>query len=167
MNTKANTNPYDEIRSLLPKLPHKMQVSFALYCAKDVYPLVREEDRTVVKDCLDIVELWLKGKATAKECKAVADTTYNIAYTVYTARAVINAANAANVVYAANAAANAAAYAAYYSAYAYAAAHSASNAVSTANYDKAMEKYLKHLNEMIKDLTSIEKILFNMAGYNA
>ena len=159
---KTKIKPHDEIKSLLPKLPHKMQVSFALYCAKDVFHLVKEEDRATVKACIDTVELWLKGKATVKECEAAA----------YAAANAIN-----NVAYNASAAYYSAYYSAYYTAYAaadatYAAAHIAHYAAYAANakaggngttfYNKAMEKYLNHLNEMIKDLTSIERILFNI-----
>ena len=146
---KTKTYPYDEIKSLLPKLPHKMQVSFALYCAKDVFHLVRDKDRTVVKDCLDTVELWLKSKATAEECNATADATFALGDTY----AAVDAANAAR----------AASYSAYFAAdtAAYTAC-AATDATSTANYDKAIKKYLNHLNKMIKDLTPIEKVLFDI-----
>ena len=144
---KTKTYPYDEIKSLLLKLPHKLQVSFALYCAKDVYPLVREEDRVVVKACINTVELWLKGKATAEECVAVT----NIAYTAHAAAYAINTAYTASY-------ATYAAYAAYYSAYA--AAKVAANTIIDS--DKAAEKYLAHLNKMIKDLTPIERVLYNI-----
>ena len=155
--------PYKQIKSLLPKLPYKLQVSFALYCAKDVFHLVRDKDKDRVKTCIDTVELWLKGKATAKECQAAADASYASAYAAdhaihYTAHSAANAiyytANAINTAYTASYAA----YAAYYSAYA--AAKVAANTIIDS--DKAAEKYLAHLNKMIKDLTPIEKVLFNM-----
>ena len=152
-------SPYDEIKSLLPKLPHKLQVSFALYCAKDVYPLVREEDRAVVKACINTVELWLKDKATAKECVTASYAIYT--HITHAANASSYAARSAYAAYTASTA-----DAIYYADYAANAAANAANVKAGGNgttfYNKAMEKYLNHLNEMIKDLTPIEKVLFNI-----
>ena len=154
--TKTKTDPYDEIRSLLLKLPHKLQVSFALYCAKDVYPLVRDKDRTVVKDCLDTVELWLRGKATAEECKAAAEEYKAAVPAAYTAYAAAYTAYAAAYYTASADATYAAAHIAHY------AANAKAGGNGTTFYNKAMKKYLNHLNEMIKDLTPIERTLFNV-----
>lgn len=57
-------------KSYLEKLPHKMQVVFALFCAKQVEHLVSEQDKEAFDRCIDVVERWLEGRASKKECNA-------------------------------------------------------------------------------------------------
>ena len=81
-----------ELNQLLSLLPHKLQVEFALYCAKDVLHLVREEDQAIVGNAIRVTELWLKDKATADECCAASDAVY-AAYAAHAAHAAAYAAS--------------------------------------------------------------------------
>jgi len=82
---------------------HRELVRYALFCARSVEFLWNEDRRPVLSCCLDTVDRWLAGEATAKECQRAADAAY--------AAADIYAAYAAADIYAAYA--YAAAYAAY------------------------------------------------------
>jgi len=105
-------------KSDLSKLPHILQVYFALFCAKQVAHLVKPEHKVVCDKALETVELWFNGKATAEECKTAANayvayaTAYAAAYAYYAAYAAANAADAAYAAAYAADAADAAAYAA-------------------------------------------------------
>ena len=129
-----------EIEKLLNKNKFSIRflVRFALSCARDV----EEYDKTnKAKECNDVIQLWLNGKATAIEVKDAASTamTAAAAYAAYAAAAAAYAANA-----------TAAAYAAYaYAAYAAPAADKDRN--------KHSKKYYYVLIEMIDDLTEIQK----------
>jgi hypothetical protein len=150
--------PYDKIQYLLPSLPRYIQVGFALYCAEDAFEYVREEDKSVIRTCLDTTQRWLQGKASDKE---VRDAAVNAAHAADAA----DYAAAADAAYAADAAADAAACAADAvnaadAAYAAYAAYAAVNAANT--HDEKMEKYLYKLEEMISMLSPVEKILWNL-----
>ena len=159
-----------ELRSLLQKLPHKLQVEFALYCAKDVQHLAREKDKAVVGNVIRVTELWLIGKATADECfdassavssaassavsSAVSSAASNAAYVAsYAAHVPSYAAHAAYAASSASYAADAASFAAY------AASHAASYSVA---YDKELLKYLNYLKEMIESMPEVERLLLNL-----
>jgi hypothetical protein len=79
---------------------HRELVRYALFCARSVEHLWNEDRRPALSCCLDTVDRWLAGEATAEECQRAAD-----------AAADIYAAYAAADIYAAYA--YAAAYAAY------------------------------------------------------
>jgi hypothetical protein len=141
---------YDKLKKHIksfPKLPRKFFVRFALYCANDVKHLMNKESLRV----LEVMQLWLEGKATEQEVKDAADFSYtNIKDTAaYTA-----------AFYAADAAAYAA-YAAFYAAYAadaafYAAYHSS----YAANKDEQkFQQYYNKFNEMLNELSEIEKVI--------
>jgi hypothetical protein len=144
---------YEEIQSLIPKLPHKLRVRFALSCAKDVFPLVRYEEKEAAKACIDTVELWLKDKATAEECFVAADAAWSAPGATNAsnsgAHAAWAAANAAYITHAADAGRSAA----------WAAASCSTNNIT---FIEATEKYLRHLKTIIEELTTIEKTLFNL-----
>jgi hypothetical protein len=58
---------WDNRKYYLSKLPHRSQVMFALFCARQVVHLARN-----VKECreaIETVERWLEGKGTVEECK--------------------------------------------------------------------------------------------------
>ena len=74
-------------KSDLSKLPHTLQVYFALFCAKQVSHLVKPEHKVACDKALETAELWLDGKATAKECKTAANAAW------FAARTAANAAN--------------------------------------------------------------------------
>ena len=146
-------NYQEEIENLLPKLPHRLQVSFALYCAQDVYHLVRDKNKEMIKKTLDIAEAWLRGEASAEECRAAANAIYATAInTVY-----------ATAVYAAYAAANAAANAATANAIYAAAANAAYAATANANTaNAAYKKYYEVLIDMVKSLSRVEKAIWRL-----
>ena len=93
----SNIIPFEKRELYLKKLDHKNQVRFALRCAKSV------AQNPAGARCIEVVELWLDGRASAEECRqaayAAADAADAAAYAAYAA-------------YAADAAACAAAYAA-------------------------------------------------------
>ncbi len=82
--------------SNLKKLPHRLQVTFALFCANQVKHLWEDVPEAV--KAVEITRRWLKGKATKEECKEVARAAYAVvtdaAYAVYAANAAAYAAHA-------------------------------------------------------------------------
>ena len=177
-------NYREEIERLLQPLPQQFVVRYALAIAWDVYPLVKDEDRAVIKACLDAVEAWLKGKATAKEVEAAGDkawaayhaasaTSYAASHAAslaasYASSAAFYAASAAST--ASHAASLAASHAAYYASHAASAASAASHASSTSyashaasqSCEEGIKKYHSLLIEMIRDLSETEKILWGL-----
>jgi hypothetical protein len=108
------------IRQDLEKLCHHSQIYFAIFCAEQVFHIIKQEHQPVCRQAIDIAKLFLEGKATKEECRVAADAaaaayaTYTAAtanYAAYAAYAAANAADAATYV-------NYAAYAAYAAAYA-------------------------------------------------
>jgi hypothetical protein len=99
-----------EIRSLLEKLPHKIQVSFALYCAEYEFSIIKEQ-KNEAKLCIDLIKEWLESP----DRTGLEEELRNAAFIEYTANhSAINAAAhtaayvvdaAANATYAAHAAA--------------------------------------------------------------
>ena len=144
-----------EIEILLKKLPHKLQVKYALYCAESVFHLVKDEDKPVVRKSLDTAALWLVDKASADEVYA-ASSAISPAYAASVAISAVYAATAAT-------AATAASYAAA-SASAISAAYAARAAVSASTKDKnnASKHYYKELIRMIKDLTELDKLIYDL-----
>jgi hypothetical protein len=153
--------PDQEIKNLLPKLPHKLQVCFALYCAKDVSSLVKDEHKEIVKACIDTVELWLRGKATAEECRAIAT-----AADVYATNAIIThqtawSASIKSAVHTAYSAWSTTSIIYHSNNSALTAAMAASCFSNFAHpFDETRDKYISHLKTMIDELTPIEKVLF-------
>ena len=118
-------------KSNLSLLSHRNQVVFALFCAKQVYHLVRLEDKAVVDACISTIELWFEGKATKEDCRAAA----------YAADAAYADAGAAAAAYAAAASAAASAAAAYAAAAAASAASASAAAYASATYAAAAAAY--------------------------
>jgi hypothetical protein len=61
----------------LGKLNHKMQVCFALFCARQV-----EKHWKDIPECVEairVTELWLEGKATGEECRIAYDLVHGVA----------------------------------------------------------------------------------------
>ena len=136
-----------EIKILLNKLPHKLQVKYALYCAESVFHLVKDEDKPGVRKSLDTTALWLVDKASADEVYASA----NYTACAYYAAAYATASAAAATVYAASAT----------SAYFYAAT-SASAASAAKAKGKDLKHYYEELVRMIKDLTDLDKLIYDI-----
>jgi hypothetical protein len=103
-------------KSDLKKLCHHSQIYFAIFCAEQVFHLVKQEHQPVCRHAIDIAKLFIEGRATKEECRAAAYAAYAAAdaaanaacaagYAAYVAAANV----AANAAYAATAAADAAA----------------------------------------------------------
>jgi DNA polymerase I-like protein with 3'-5' exonuclease and polymerase domains len=143
----------DKIKSLLEKLPHKIQVSFALHCAEDVYPLTKNSKEA--KLCIDLVKEWLSSPdrpGLEKELKAAADAAYNTAHSAaYAAHDAVRAAyvTAHDAVRAAYNADTAAAYTIL-------AANAAANAAGQG------EKLQEYHDVLVGYLTEVEKVLYSL-----
>jgi hypothetical protein len=110
--------------NMLEKLDHKKQVAFAVFCAKQVEYLVKEEHKLVVRKAIEAAEGFVFGNVSKDECRAAAnDATY----------AAADVAHAAHAASAAARAADAAAYASDYAADVAHAAHAASAAARAAD----------------------------------
>jgi hypothetical protein len=165
---------YNKIRSLLEKLPHKIQVSFALYCAEDVYPLVKDNKKA--KLCIDLVKEWLRNPDIVelmeklRDADTAAYASNAAAYHAADDAAYITA-YAANAVYAAASAAASAAHsthddahaanAAYTILAANAAAYAARAAAYAANAASHEEKTQEYYGVLVGYLTEVEKELYS------
>jgi hypothetical protein len=98
-------------RSDLEKLPHHSQIYFAVFCAEQVFHLVKPEHQPVCRQAIDIAKLFIEGKATKEECNAAAAAA--AAYAAYTAAYAAYAAASATAYATAAVDADAAAAAAY------------------------------------------------------
>ena len=132
-----------EIEILLKKLPHKLQVKYALSCAESVFHLVKDEYKPGVRKSLDTTALWLVDKVSADEVYAAYIVSASAAYTAYSSA--ISAAYAAD--------------AAYYAATS--AAYLAVDAAAKAK-DKDLKHYYEELVRMIKDLTDLDKLIYDI-----
>lgn len=102
-----------------------------------------------MRSCLDTTSLWLQDKATAEETSIAANAAYYVVSNAYYA--------ASYAYYAAYYAANAASndhYAAFY------AANAAYNAAKV--YNKDLGYYLNILKTMIKDLSKLERLFYDL-----
>ena len=121
----------------LEKLSHSKQIMFAIFCAEQVFHLVKQEHREVCKKALNSSKSFLEGKVTKEECR-VAAAAVNTAIATYTTNTIVTYAAAHAATYATTFAAYAAANTANAAhAAAYAAAYAA-NAVGYAAADAAV-----------------------------
>jgi hypothetical protein len=171
VNSKSDNK---KLKTILEKLTHKKQVSLALYFAEDVFYLVSDKNRPILRMCLDTTRLWLEGKASiaelyiavrsAADANAAAYAAYAAAYAANAAADAANAADAAASSAAARSAA-AAADAANAAADAANAADAAARSAAAADanaadiYKSKMKKYLKYVED---SLTNIERILWRI-----
>src|SRR5574343_881466 len=120
-------------QSDLSKLPHKLQVLFAIFCAEQVFHLALEEYKSLCREALDTAKSWVFGDgATIEECKKAADAVYSTITSTYTAvnvtddiDAIYSTVYAVDTIY--NATTDTAALNAYYA---------ATNAANAANNNK-------------------------------
>jgi hypothetical protein len=147
-------------KSDLEKLCHHSQIYFAIFCAEQVFYLVKLKHQPVCRYAIDIAKLFIEGKATKEECKAAAASA--------TASAAAYAATAAYAAYAAAdaaaAAANATAYAAYVAAYAaanaaYAATAAAAAAAALKDKQAIIAAQWVYYNELLAFETIVEDVL--------
>ena len=128
----------------LQKLDHHKQVCFALFCTKQVEHLSQTPEG---KTCIEVVERWLAGEATAEECKRLADIAYMAPTTIH---ATIHA---ARVIYAAVYTIHAAVYTIH------AAIYAARTASYTMSYDNEREHRLKAQWDYYDELLNADKYL--------
>jgi len=166
-----NKNKQD-IQNLLSRLPHTIQVTFALHCCNDIRSLITGPKSL---KALEVVEKWLHNPASVTtqelyDAAAAAAYTANATATANAAAYAANAAATASSAYSASASAYAA-YSASASAYAvssaaYAAwACSSSSGASNAEYNVKINQYYNDLVLMLKDLTELEKVLWDIDVY--
>ena len=133
MSDKVNNSPSQDDLSLLS---HRFQVMFALFCARQVENKWKDVKESV--EAVEIVERWLEGKVTAKECASAAHAAYASAH-----------ATSAYAAYASAHAASASVYAST-SAYAYASAYASAYAASAASATYASASTSIGRKELIK-----------------
>jgi hypothetical protein len=146
-------------KSDLKKLCHFSQIYFAVFCAEQVFHLVKPQDQPVCRQAIDIAKLFIEGKATKEECKVAAAAAYATAYAA--AHAAYAATHAASVADAAASAADAAyaATAAAYAAYAASADASADAAAYAAAALKDKQTIIEAQWEYYKELLAFETII--------
>ena len=57
----------------LKKLSHTKQVLFAIFCAKQVFPLVEEKYKPVCRAAIDTAIAFTESRATKEECRVAAN----------------------------------------------------------------------------------------------
>jgi hypothetical protein len=143
VNDRLNDTERQRLVALIPRImrarrtdsDRRVNVRLALWAARSVLHLTREQDRVVCERAVVAVEMWLAGEATAQECRAAyaaASAFSASASSAYAASAFSSSSSAA--AYAAYASAAYAAYASASSAYAAAYAASAFSSSSAAAY---------------------------------
>jgi len=161
---------WDNRETILNELSHKNKVRFALFCAKQTRHLT---DNKEAMQAINIVELFLEDKATAKKCRKASDAASYAAYTSYDAAAATAATAAATASYATSntasnttttasvsyAAANASAYAVSASASAAEAAfYAAINPNDEPNKDQLKQEQMDYLRDLaISELSEEER----------
>lgn len=61
-------------REMLNKLDHKMQVRFAVFCARQVIDLVDAKYKEVCLKAIEAAEGFVEGKVSKEECRIAAYT---------------------------------------------------------------------------------------------
>jgi hypothetical protein len=138
-------------KNMLDKLDHKMQVRFAVFCAKQVIDLVDAKYKEACLKAIEAAEGFVEGRVSKKEC-------YTAGYAVSAGYA----AHAAGYAGAAYAAAYAAGYAVSAAGYAVSAANAAAyaaNAAVLARKDVEQEQ-IRYYNELL----NFDKIVEEMIG---
>jgi hypothetical protein len=145
------------IQSDLQKLCHHSQIYFAVFCAEQVFHLVKQECQPACRHAIDIAKLFIEGKATKEECKtaanAAADTAY-VATAAYATATYAAAYAAVDAAYAAAAANAAAAYATYA-----AATYAAAAAAATEDKQAIIAAQWVYYNELLAFETIVEDVL--------
>ena len=132
----------------LQKLPHKFQVMFAVFCARQVIHLVKEEEvKAVCLKAIEAAEGFIEGKVSKEECKEAAANTIAV--------------HAISAAYTAYAAAYAAANAAKYHISLYTAANAAYNAANAVgvNKEQIVKEQWDHYYELLNFEKNFEKIM--------
>jgi hypothetical protein len=136
-------------REMLDKLDHKMQVMFAVFCAKQVIDLVRLQDKEVCLKAIEAAEGFIEDRVSKEECRAAAATAHAAAY----ADARTAAAYAAAAAYA-----DAAAAAAYAAADAADAAYAA-DAADAANKERVILEQIRYYEELLNFDNIVEEMM--------
>jgi len=159
------SNSHSNWKNMLDKLDHKMQVRFAIFCAKQVIDLVDAKHKEVCLKAIEAAEGFVEGRVSKEECYAAAAAANAASYAAYAAAAGYAAADAADAAYAAGYAAGYAADAAGYAA-ANAAGYAAANAAGYAAANAALarkdieQEQIRYYNELL----NFDKIVEEMMG---
>lgn len=80
--TKNHKSDYYEIKEVVSKLAHRYQVEFALFCAKDCFPINDGNIKDQAEKCIKLIESWLydDNKPSNKELRDAANVTYAAAH---------------------------------------------------------------------------------------
>ena len=136
----------------LLKFPHKFQIMFAVFCAKQVFHLINEKDKNVCLAAIEAAEGFVEGTVSKEQAYAAANAANAAAYAANAAAKAAYAANAAAnvayVAYAANAAANVA-YVANAAAYAAAAADKEQTIKEQWEYYEELLNFEKNFEEIV------------------
>lgn len=98
---KQSRNYCELIRQTLEKLPRHTCVKFALFCTREAFEFINEEDKEIIKKTLDLVELWLVDSTKISEddlhdsARTAAHTSTDAEYATAAANAAISYTNAA------------------------------------------------------------------------
>lgn len=139
----------------LAKLSHRFQVSFALFCAKQVLHLTNLKE---AHECIRIVEAWLVGEASSEDCRKAADIAATYAAGNANANTTADAYSAVNAV-AYTAAARAAARAYSAAAYSATAAAGYAAAVSISNKENIIKAQWDYYFELLEFDDRFENIV--------
>jgi hypothetical protein len=75
----------------LEKLPHKFQIMFAVFCAKQVFHLIDEKDKSVCLKAIEAAEGFIDGTVSREQAYAAANAAaYAINAAAYAVYAVAN-----------------------------------------------------------------------------
>jgi hypothetical protein len=136
-------------KNMIDKLDHKMQVMFAIFCAKQVIDLVDASHKEVCLKAIEAAEGFVEGKVSKEECYAAG---YAASAAGYAASAAASAAGYAAGCAAGYAAGCAAGYAAGYAA--------ASAAFLTFAKKGVEQEQIRYYNELL----NFDKIVEEMMG---
>ena len=78
----------------LRKLPHRKQVEFALFCAKQTVKCMNNNIKKETLNAIKVTELWLEGKASSEECAVACRNTTTAYVSVFVVRAIMYTAQA-------------------------------------------------------------------------
>lgn len=92
------SNSHSNWKNMLDKLNHKMQVMFAVFCAKQVIDLVDAKYKEACLKAIEAAEGFVEGRVSKEECYAAAYAAANAAGYAAGAANTAGAANAANAV---------------------------------------------------------------------
>jgi len=155
------SNSHSNWKNMLDKLDHKMQVMFAIFCAKQVIDLVDANYKEACLKAIEATEGFVEGRVSKEECYAAAYAAGGASFNGRGGGAAGAAGYAANAAGAAGYAAGAAGAAANAAGAAGAAANAAGAAGAAVLARKDVEQeQIRYYNELL----NFDKIVEEMIG---